>query len=206
MVSGEGFWVLPLQCWKPSRKGTAQPLWAARSHAVPSLLYTVVSPKENSFSSKQPEGFLFHLIPAPMRYQSEEPSRSVLEAEQGWLADSLLTTGAQDHFSAPLLHSLGWVCWCLSCLRKSRIGFSILDCSPGTTWWIPAVIPSFCPGHLWFYISLKHYSHGIGGRWSISILWRGEKGNVFPHCLGAHTARSQSAVLSSDNHFFRIMD
>lgn len=48
-------------------------------------------------------------MPAPMRYHSEDPSWLVLagpsEAEQG----SLLSTGAQDHFSASLLHSVWFV-------------------------------------------------------------------------------------------------
>lgn len=66
--------------------------------------------KGKSLSSTQSEGFMFHFMPAPMKYHSEKPSWLVLagypEAEQGWLPQPFLTTGAQDHFSAPLLPSL----------------------------------------------------------------------------------------------------
>lgn len=117
VVSGElrpGFSVLPpLQCWKPSRMGPAQPLWAASSNALPSLLCTVVSWRGKSFSSKQADGSLFHFMPAPMRCHREEPCWLVLaghsEAEWALSPDSLITTGAQGHLSAPLLQSLQFV-------------------------------------------------------------------------------------------------
>lgn len=93
--------------------GTAQPLWAACSNALPSSLYTIVSSRGKSSFSKQSEGFLFHFMPASMRNHREEPSWLVLaghpEPSQGWFPQPLLTTGAQDHFSVPLLNSLLFV-------------------------------------------------------------------------------------------------